>query len=85
MQETTPNVLLQFVPLLIVTCLCGFIARALAKDKGRNITLWTVLGFIPLINMFCVPFFIGATNLRLEKKLDAIDAMLRAFGQKSGS
>jgi len=85
MQETTPNVLLQFVPFLIVTCFCGFIAKALAKDKGRNITLWTVLGFIPIVNMFCMPFFIGASNLRLEKKLDAIDVMLKTLGPKSGS
>jgi hypothetical protein len=72
MQETIPNILLQFVPLLIFSSMGGFVAHALAKDKGRDVILWTVLGFIPIVNMFCLPFFIGAANLKLEKKIDAI-------------
>lgn len=44
----------------------------LAKDKGRNVSLWTVLGLIPLVNFICMFFFVGASNLRLEKKLDAL-------------
>ena len=80
MQETPIEALMQFVPLLIFSCIGGFVARALAKDKGRNVVKWTILGFIPAVNLFCIPFFIGASNLRLERKMDTI---LEAMGQKT--
>lgn len=51
---------------------------ALAKDKGRNVPLWTVLGFIPLVNMVCIAYFIGASNRRVEEKVDTILAQLEA-------
>jgi hypothetical protein len=34
--------------------------------------LWTILGAIPIVNIVCVWFFIGAANLRLERKLDEL-------------
>ena len=37
-----------------------------------------VLGFVPIVNIFVGWFFIGASNLRVERKLDAL---LRAQGQ----
>jgi hypothetical protein len=49
----------------------GIVAYLLAKEKGRNVVLWTVLGFIPFLNFPALMFFIGASNLTLEKKLDA--------------
>jgi hypothetical protein len=70
--------LLQLLPLAIVSVVFGFVSRALAKDKGRDVPVWTVLGFIPIVNMFVAWFFVGASNLRVERKLDAI---LRAQGQ----
>ena len=71
-QTSAIEVLISFVPLLCISLVFGFVARALAREKGRDTTLWTVLGFIPLVNMVCMPFFIGAPNLRIEKKLDEI-------------
>lgn len=71
-QTSAAEVLISFIPLLFMSLIFGFVARALAKEKGRKITLWTVLGFIPLVNMVCMPFFIGACNIRIEKKLDEI-------------
>jgi uncharacterized protein involved in cysteine biosynthesis len=56
----------------------GFVSWALAKEKGRNVIKWTVLGFIPIINMFCMPFFIGAANLRIERKIEAMMETLKA-------
>lgn len=44
----------------------------LAKEKGRNVKRWTILGFIPIVNYFCFAFFIGAANVRLEKKIDEL-------------
>ena len=72
MQQSAVELLISFVPLLLMSLMFGFIARALAKEKGRDTTLWTILGFIPLVNMICMPFFIGASNFKIEKKLDEI-------------
>lgn len=44
----------------------------LAKEKGRNRLKWTILGAIPGINFACLWFFVGATNLHTERKLDQI-------------
>jgi hypothetical protein len=72
MQPTPANGFLAFVPLLIISVLIAIPAHLLAKDKGRNVPLWTILGLIPLVNYVCMFFFIGASNLRLEKKIDAL-------------
>lgn len=73
-----PNAFIQFIPLLFIYIAFGFVARRLAKDKGRNVTKWTIWGFIPFVNVFLAPYFLGASNLRLERK---IDALLRAQGK----
>ena len=44
----------------------------LAKEKGRNTRNWVILGVIPGVNVFAVSYFVGATNLRLERKIDAL-------------
>lgn len=72
MEQETQSSLLSLLPLLIMTIPIGIVARMLAKEKGRNVTRWTVLGFIPIVNYFCLFFFIGAANLRLEKKFDQL-------------
>jgi phosphotransferase system glucose/maltose/N-acetylglucosamine-specific IIC component len=57
---------------LIMLMGIGIVGYLLAKEKGRNVVLWTILGCIPGINIFAVWFFIGASNLKLEKKLDEL-------------
>ena len=69
---TSGGGLLAFLPLILISIFIAIPTHLLAKDKGRNVSLWTVLGLIPLVNWFCMPFFIGASNLRLEKKIDAL-------------
>ncbi len=71
MTESTGG-LLSFLPLIIISLFFGIVANKLAKEKGRNVTLWTVLGSIPLVNGVCLPFFVGAANLRLEEKIDRL-------------
>ena len=68
----TINPLFSFVPMIIMSLAMGLIAHFLAKEKGRNVTLWTILGIIPLVNFFIMWFFVGAANLKLERKLDAL-------------
>jgi uncharacterized BrkB/YihY/UPF0761 family membrane protein len=44
----------------------------LAKEKGKDITLWTVLSLIPLINFFVLLYLVGTPNTALDKKVDRI-------------
>ena len=66
------TLIIQFVPLLIFSSGFGVIAHLLAKEKGRKVALWTILGAIPFVNFCCLPFFVGAANLRLERKIDEL-------------
>jgi len=59
------------MPLFLIIVPAG-LSYFLAKDKGRNIGLWTALGLIPFLNLVFLLFFLSATNLRLEAKLDRI-------------
>ena len=70
--QVTPTLILNFLPLAIISILFGITSFFLAREKGRNVPLWTVIGFIPLLNMFFIWFFIGAANLKTEQKLDKI-------------
>ena len=74
MDETTAQAdpLVSLLPLLIISLVFGFVANMLAKEKGRNVVKWTILGFIPIVNYFCIFFFVGAANLRLEDKIDQL-------------
>ena len=66
------NVLLQFIPLGLLSICTTVLAYLLARDKGRNVKLWTVVGLIPGVNFFALSYFIGASNLRMERKLDQL-------------
>jgi hypothetical protein len=72
-----PNVFMSFAPLFVLSVSIGIVARLLAHEKGRNVTKWTLLGLIPIVNFFSVWFFVGAANLRLERKVDELLAMRR--------
>ncbi|HYK90794.1 MAG TPA: hypothetical protein VE398_18620 [Acidobacteriota bacterium] len=82
MQPSGTELLIQFAPITILSLFFGFVTRALAKEKGRNVVLWTILGFIPIVNMFMMPYFVGAANLRIESKLEAV---LKALGRDSST
>jgi hypothetical protein len=71
-QNNQFNLLLSFLPLLLISLLFALLGHFLAKEKGRNVKLWTILGAIPFVNMFLMWFFVGAANLRLEKKIDQL-------------
>ena len=55
--------LMGFLPLIFIGMLFAIVANMLAREKGRNVTLWTVLGLIPFVGYVCMPFFVGAANL----------------------
>lgn len=77
MENTTASTFVTFVPLILMSLLMAVPANLLAKEKGRNVTLWTVLALVPIVNFACFWFFIGASNLKLERKLDALLEQLK--------
>lgn len=72
MENNPPSLLAAFLPLIFISVLMAVSAYLLAKEKGRNVALWTILALIPVVNFACIWFFIGATNLKLERKIDAL-------------
>lgn len=78
MEHDGPNIFISFLPLIFLSVLIAISANLLAKDKGRNVMAWTVLGAIPVLNWAFIWYFIGATNLRLERKIDEVIARLAA-------
>jgi len=74
MIENTPDVpgLEGLIFPAILSVSFGFVAHLLAKEKGRNVLKWTIIGFIPFINFGAMWFFVGASNLKLERKMDTI-------------
>ena len=77
---TLEQSLVSFVPLAIYSVAFGVIAFLLAREKGRNVPLWTILGCIPLVNIFCLGYFVGSPSKKLEAKLDAIITRLESGG-----
>lgn len=72
MDNTSASLLISFFPLILMSLLMAIAANLLAREKGRNVTKWTILALIPIVNFACIWFFIGATNLNTERKLDEI-------------
>ncbi len=64
--------LLSMVPFTLMSLTVAVVANLLAREKGRPVAVWTLLGFIPLVNFVCIWYFVGAANLHLESKLDRI-------------
>jgi O-antigen/teichoic acid export membrane protein len=76
MENNAPSMFVTFLPLIFMSLLMAVSAHLLAKDKGRNVVLWTVLALVPIVNFACIWYFIGASNLKLERKLDALMTQL---------
>jgi hypothetical protein len=70
--ESQPSVILGFLPMLLFAIPTAVVANMLAREKGRNVVLWTVMGAIPVVGFFSLWFFVGASNLRMERKLDEL-------------
>jgi hypothetical protein len=85
MEVHETSLFISFLPLLFMSFFIAISAYLLAKDKGRNVVKWTILGAIPIINWACIWYFIGATNLRLERKIDDVIARLDAQRHYDGS
>ena len=82
-QQSEPSILVSMLPLMFMSILIAIGSFLLAKEKERNVLKWTILGAIPVVNFVCIWFFVGATNLRLERKLDQILELQRVGNRHS--
>ncbi len=71
----------QFLPIIIISIILMFICNRLAKEKGKNVTLWTILGLIPGINIYSLLYLFGASSTILERKIDKILAQVKMIQQ----
>ena len=78
----TPNPLLTFLPLLIMTLPLILIIWKLSKEKGLDTVLWTILACIPLINMIIMLYIVGTPSRTIENKLNRILESLENPDQK---
>jgi O-antigen/teichoic acid export membrane protein len=78
-EEGTAGAIAGMLPIILMSLLMAVSAHLLAKDKGRNVLKWTILGAIPIVNFACIWFFVGAANLNLERKVDELSAKIDAL------
>jgi hypothetical protein len=83
MENNDPNMLITFLPLILMSLLMAIPAHLLAKEKGRNVALWTVLALVPIVNFACFWYFIGASNLKLERKIDDLIHQMNITSKRS--
>jgi len=75
----TPEFLSSLISLSITSLAFAVVAGCIARDKGRKVAPWVVVCAIPLVNFFCMLYLVAASNLRLERKLDAALAQLSRY------
>ncbi len=71
-QETGGSGVVTLLMFIVWCAVISVLSHFLAKEKGRNVALWTVLGAIPFVNFIAIWYFVGAANFRLERKVDQI-------------
>ena len=49
--------LLSFLPMLLICVGMAVVGHLLAREKGRPVAVWTVLGAIPFLNLLCLWYF----------------------------
>jgi hypothetical protein len=77
-----PNPIVSLLPLIIIMIPMIFVIRNLAKEKGKDVVLWTVLACIPFINFIILPYIVGTPSKILEDKIDKIIETLNRLEQK---
>ena len=75
--QMTPSPFLSLLPLIIMSIPVAIVSYMLAREKGRNVVKWTILGVIPIFGFLFVWYFVGAANWKHEKKLNEILELLK--------
>ncbi|TAJ06902.1 hypothetical protein DMA11_22130 [Marinilabiliaceae bacterium JC017] len=76
-----PNPLMQLLPLVLIMVPMIFVINRLAKEKGKNVTLWTILACIPFVNMIILPYIVGTPSKIQEDKINKIIKLLNKRDQ----
>jgi len=71
-----------FLPLIFIMIPMVFIINRLAKEKGKNIILWTILACVPLVNMVIITYIVGTPSKIQEDKLNKILDLLKKQEQE---
>lgn len=70
-KEINMGPMMQFVPLIIFSLLYGIPLYMVTKRKGYS-GIVSILCFIPIVNFFTIPFFIGAPDLILRDMIKSL-------------
>jgi hypothetical protein len=73
-----PDVLIQLIPLFLVSFILGVIMGWAAAKLGRSVILWFVLGAFPGINAFAVWVLVWRVIANLNQRIQALEAGLTA-------
>jgi hypothetical protein len=76
------NAFASLLPMFIIMIPMIFIIRALAREKGKDVILFTVLACIPIVNFITLPYIVGTPSKILEDKIDKILETLNRLEQK---
>jgi len=57
-----PSPIVSLLPMIVIMIPMAFIINKLAKEKGKNAVLWTVLACIPIVNIFILPYIVGTPS-----------------------
>jgi len=71
-----PSPIVSLLPMIVIMIPMAFIINKLAKEKGKNVVLWTVLACIPIVNIFILPYIVGTPSKIQEEKLNKILALM---------
>jgi hypothetical protein len=71
----------QVLPLIIISIPIMFISRSIAREKGKDVTLWTIIGLVSVINFYSLFYLFGASSTTLERKIDKILVQMKMMQQ----
>ncbi|MCP4748725.1 MAG: hypothetical protein GY874_21705 [Desulfobacteraceae bacterium] len=69
---TPLELLFALSPLIVLSIPLIFICRRLAQNKGKDVTKYTLLSCIPLVNIYALLYLIGTPNKKSENKADQL-------------
>jgi hypothetical protein len=71
------DMLIQFVPLLVVGLIIGSLMAVAASKVGRSPVLWFVLGAIPFVNFIFIWVAPWSVLIEVHRKLKALEKPMR--------
>lgn len=71
---------MQFVPLLLISCIFGSIMALAASKLGRSKVLWFILAAIPGVNFIFLWVAVWMTVVNLYRRLKIVEEKLGITG-----